>query len=190
MGMDKWFELIFMGPKDIRDLLLAKCSDFFRKELALYREAGVNLFLYANTLGSTDIVSIKQFDELAMPWMRKDLEGIDMNGLIYYCGSAKINRVLPKVFNDIGFGVFSMSPFDDIEEAKQLVDRQGIIAGVINDIKLLSWSEKEIRAEVKRIIDQGKGNGPFIFGTGLMPYNIPEESIRIMCEAAYEYGRF
>jgi uroporphyrinogen decarboxylase len=55
---------------------------------------------------------------------------------------------------------------------------------------LLQWSQDEIRAEVKRMIEAGKPGGKFLFGTLVMPYNIPEENIRAMLAAAYEYGRF
>jgi uroporphyrinogen decarboxylase len=61
---------------------------------------------------------------------------------------------------------------------------------VINDIMLLEWSPEEIRAEVKRMIAAGKPGGKFLFGTLVMPYNIPEENIRTMLAAAYEYGSF
>jgi len=190
MGMDKWFELLFMGPPDVRDLLLEKCSEFFRKSLAAYREAGANLFLYANSLGSTEIVSMKQFDELTVPWMKRDLDGVDVNGLIYYSGSAKINPVISRVIEETGIRVYSLSPFDDISEAKQMLDGPGIIGGVINDIMLFKWSEEEIRTEVQRIVNQGKQGGRFLLGTGLMPYGIPENKIRAFCEAAYEFGHY
>jgi uroporphyrinogen decarboxylase len=79
---------------------------------------------------------------------------------------------------------------DDIAEGKRLVAGRGLTCGVINDIMLLQWSQDEIRAEVKRMIEAGKPGGKFLFGTLVMPYNIPEENIRTMLAAAYEYGRF
>jgi uroporphyrinogen decarboxylase len=61
---------------------------------------------------------------------------------------------------------------------------------VINDIMLIDWNRDQVRAEVKRIIEAGKPGGRFLFGTLVMPYEIPEENIRALVEAAYEYGRF
>ena len=63
-------------------------------------------------------------------------------------------------------------------------------AGVINDIKLIDWSKDQIRNEVKRIIGEGMPGGKFFFGTLVMPYSIPEENIRILLEAAYEFGTY
>lgn len=190
MWMEKWFELLFMGPTDLRDELLEKCSDFFRKELIAYKEAGVDVFVYSNPFGSTDFISMEQFENLTLPWMKRDLEGMDMGGLVYYCGSAKFNKVIDKVIKELGFGVFYLSPLDDIKEGKELVKGRGLTCGVINDIKLLEWSEDEVRAEVKRMIDAGKEGSRFLFGTLVMPYNIPQKNIRALCEAAYEYGKW
>jgi len=188
MGMDKWFELMFMGPKDVRDELLAKCSKLFRKELEAYKAMGVDVFVYSNPFGSTDFVSIKQYDELSLPWMKKDLEGFDMSGLVYYCGSARFNKVLNRAIEDLNFGAHYLSPLDDVAEARDIIAERGLTCGVINDIKLLDWTKEEIRAEVKRIIDAGRVSKRFLFGTLVMPYGIPDENIKTMCDAAYEYG--
>lgn len=188
MGMDKWFELMFMGPKDVRDELLAKCSELCRKEIEAYKAVGVDVFVYSNPFGSTDFVSLKQYDELSMPWMQKDLAGFDTAGLVYYCGSARFNKVIDRVFDKLGLSTHYLSPLDDIDESVEIIAERGLACGVINDIKLLDWSKDEIRAEVKRIISAGMKSKKFLFGTLLMPYNIPEENIRTLCEAAYEYG--
>jgi hypothetical protein len=41
---------------------------------------------------------------------------------------------------------------------------------------------------VKKIMDAGKKGSKFLFGTLVMPLAIPEESIRRMLDAAYEFG--
>jgi uroporphyrinogen decarboxylase len=46
----------------------------------------------------------------------------------------------------------------------------------------------EIRSEVKKMMEEGKKTNKFLFGTLLMPYGIPEENIKAMCDAAYEFG--
>jgi PAS domain-containing protein len=54
MGFDNWMELLFNGPVDVREELLAKCHDFFVKETAAYRDAGANVVVYSNPFGSSD----------------------------------------------------------------------------------------------------------------------------------------
>ena len=73
MGIEKWMELLLFGPTEIRDELLEKCSDFFAKHHAAYKNAGADVFVYANPFGSTDFVSMNQFNDLSLPWCNQKL---------------------------------------------------------------------------------------------------------------------
>jgi uroporphyrinogen decarboxylase len=188
MGMDKWFELMFFGPHEVRDELLVKCCDFFHKEVTAYRNAGADVILYANPFGSTDFIPMKQFHNLSMPWMKKDLEPVGVDDAVYYCGSSRMNNVIDSVYQQLNLKTFYLSPNDDVSEGKKIVANRGLTWGVINDIRLIDWTEAEVRSEVKRIIEAGMAGGKFGFGTLVMPYKIPERNIRAMLEAAYHYG--
>jgi uroporphyrinogen decarboxylase len=190
MGMDKWFELLFFGPPAVRDELLAKCCDFFHKEVTAYRNAGADIILYANPFGSTDFIPMKQFHNLSMPWMKKDLEPVGVNDAVYYCGSSRMNNVIDSVLEQLNIKTFYLSPNDDVAAGKKIVANRGLTWGVINDIRLIDWTEQEVRNEVKRIIDAGMTGGKFGFGTLVMPYKIPERNIWAMLEAAYQYGSY
>ncbi|TAN42543.1 MAG: uroporphyrinogen decarboxylase [Nitrospirae bacterium] len=189
MGMDKWMELFLLGPASVRDELLAKCSEFFKKEITAYRNAGADVFVYANAFGSTDFVPMRLFKELSLPQMEKDLS-VGTDGVVYYCGGARMNAVLQQVIDKLGLGAYYLSPLDDIAEGKRIIGERGLTCGVINDIKLIDWTPEEIRSEVKRMLEAGMPGGKFLFGTLVMPYGIPEGNIRAMLEAAYEYGRY
>lgn len=189
MGMEKWMELLMLGPAELRDELLTKCSEFTRRELRTYREAGADMILYANPFGSTDLMPKRFVETMSIPWMERDLAESGTAGVIYYCNAARENDVIEPVLERVGFDAFYLSPLDDIAEAKRRVAGRALTFGILNDIRLVDWSRDEIRAEVKRIIEAGKPGGRFLFGTLLMPYAIPEENIRTMLEAAYELGR-
>ncbi|MFH1196446.1 MAG: uroporphyrinogen decarboxylase family protein [bacterium] len=190
MGMEKWLELMFIGPFELRDMLLEKCNDFFIKEVKAYRDGGADVIVYSNPFGSTDIVPMSFFMETSLKWIKKDISGVGTSGMVYYCGMARFNDVINTVIEQTGIGVYYISPLDDLAEAKRIIAGRALTCGVFNDIKLIDWSESEIKDEVKRIIDAGMPGGKFLFGTGVMPYSIPEKNIRIMLEAAYEYGAF
>jgi len=53
---------------------------------------------------------------------------------------------------------------------------------------MIDWRPDKVRQEVRRIVLAGKPGGRFLFGPLLMPLAIPEENIRAMLEAAYQYG--
>jgi uroporphyrinogen decarboxylase len=190
MGMDKWMELLLLGPTDLRDELMRKCSEFFQKEVAAYRAAGANVLIYSTPFGSPSIVGKKRFQEFSLPWMKRDLAPGGVGGLVYYCGMAPFNNVITQVMSELNINIHYISPMADLAEAKALIGSRGLTCGVIDDIRLTRWTPDETRAEVKRLCEIGKPGGHFLFGTGVMPMAVPEANIKAMLEAAFEFGRF
>jgi uroporphyrinogen decarboxylase len=188
MGMEKWLDLLLNGPADARETLLAKCSEFFQREVAALREAGADIFVYSNPFGSVDMVPMKLFRELSLPWMERDLAAGGVDGVVYYCGGARMTAVISQVIDRLGIRTFYLSPMDDIRAAKEVVAGRALCAGVFNDIQLIGWSKEQIRDEVRRMLRDGMPGGKFFFGTLVMPYKIPEENIRSMLDAVYEFG--
>ena len=197
MGMDKWMELLLTGPADLRDLLLAKCTEFFQKEVAAYRAAGANVLVYSTPFGSAYFVGRKRFESFSLPWMKCDLAPGGVGGIVYYCGMAPFNEVIAQVMDELDINIHYISPLANLAEAKRIIDARlpakggkGLTCGVIDDIKMIQWTAEETRAEVKRMCEIGKPNGHFLFGTGVMPMAIPEANIIAMLDAAFEYGAF
>lgn len=190
MGMENWMELLMIGPVEVRDLLLEKCSDFFRKEIEAYRNAGADILVYADPYGSTDIIPMKLFKDLSLKWMKRDLEPGGLNGVVYYVGGARLNSVADEVIREVGIHAYYPGPLDDVTESMRIINDRALCAGVINDIKLLDWTPGQVREEVRRIVQGGlQVNNKFFFGTVVMPYGIPEENINAMILAAKEFGR-
>jgi uroporphyrinogen decarboxylase len=191
MGMDKWMELL-MSKKgelvELREELLRKCSDFFQKEIAAYRAAGANVLIYSTPFGSTSFVSKKQFQEFSLPWMERDLAAGGVENILYYCGMAPFNDVIGQIQEKFGISSYYISPMSDLAQAKEIIGQTALTCGVIDDIQMIHWTAEQTRAEVKRICEIGKVGGHFLFGTGVMPLQIPEENIRAMLAAAFEYG--
>jgi uroporphyrinogen decarboxylase len=190
MGMDKWMELLLTGPADIRDELLKKCSEFFHKEVAAYRAAGANVLIYSTPFGSTSFVGMKRFQQFSMPWMQRDLAPGGIDNIVYYCGMAPFNNVIAQVMDELKIKTHYISPLADLAEAKAIIGKRGLTCGVIDDIKMIHWSPEQTRAEVKRLCEIGMVDQHFLFGTAVMPLSVPEENIRAMIDAAFEYGRY
>ncbi|CAG0954706.1 partial uroporphyrinogen decarboxylase, partial [Anaerolineae bacterium] len=121
MGMDKWMELLFMGPVAVRDELLNKCHDFFAKEMLAYRQASADVLIYSNPFGSTDLVPVKYFMEHALPWIEKDIRAVGTQGVVYYCGMARFNKVIDIVLERTGIGVYYLSPLDDLGQGIKII---------------------------------------------------------------------
>jgi uroporphyrinogen decarboxylase len=194
MGMEKWLELLMMGPFDLRDELLRKCSDFFQKEVAAYRAAGANVLIYSTPFGSTSFVGMKRFQQLSLPWMRRDLEPGGMACIVYYCGMAPFNNVIEQILDEFHIGTYYISPLADLAEAKRIIGERALTCGVIDDIKMIHWTPEQTRAEVRRMCAigmrtaDGQPSYRFLFGNGVMPLAVPEDNIRTMIEAAFDFG--
>jgi len=187
MGMEKWMELVLSGPADIRDELMRKCSDFCQQEIKALRQGGAHVILYATSFGSPYFIPKKMISDWAMPWMQQDLkEG--GGGIVYYCGGAPMLAAVDQAIEQLGVGVYYISPLDDLSKAKDIINTRAVTCGVIDDIKMIRWTPEQTRAEVERLIEIGKPGGHFLFGSSLMPLELPEENIQAMIQAAFEFG--
>jgi uroporphyrinogen decarboxylase len=190
MGMDRWMHLLLLGPATLRDELLAKCSDFCIRQAAALRAAGADLVAYTNPVASADFLTPRLFRELALPSILRDIEAMGTAGTVYFCGGGRILPTIEPLLAATGLGAFYLNPYDDVAEAKRILSGRGLCIAAINDIRLIDGTAAEIRADVRRIMAAGAPGGGFLFGTLLMPSMIPEDSIRVMIEAAHEYGSY
>lgn len=188
MGMEKWLPLLLNGPEEPRNELLEKCHEFFVLEVEAYRAAGADILIYSNPFGSTDFVSHDFFRERSLPWIKKDMAVVGSGDMVYYCGSARFNKVIDEVFSETRIPSYYLSPLDDLTEGKLILANRGLCCGIINDIRMIDWTPEQVRAEVKRLVEAGKPGGNFLLGTLVMPYQIPDENIRAFMDAAVEYG--
>lgn len=190
MGIGPWIDMALWGDAILRDELLKVCSRFCAMEVAALRSAGADLIVYVNPVASATFIRPDKFRQLALQWVINDLEQGGYKGVVYFNGGGKINPILADIQNSTGIGAYYLNPFDEIGEARRILGQQPLIAGAINDIRLIDWSPEEVEQEVQKIMEAGKKAGGFIFGTLMMPYRIPEANIRAMIDAAMKYGRY
>lgn len=190
MGIGQWLDLFLNGDPGLRNLLLEKCSQFCSRQIIALRKAGADLIVYVNPVASATFITAQKSRQLALPWVIKDLEEPGASGVVFFNGGGKINPILADLQANTGIGAYYLNPFDDIREARQILGPQALIAGSINDIRLIDWSPEEIDREVERIMQAGKQSGGFIFGTLMMPFRIPEENIRALVAAAIRHGSY
>jgi uroporphyrinogen decarboxylase len=190
MGMEKWLDLLYTGPRDKVQLLLNKCSEYVRKKTKIYLEQGVTMVAYFNPLGSAAFVTPAQFDKEILPFVKSDMAGLDTGRIVYFNGGGIINPLIPSLLENTSLQAFYINPMDSIKEARNMIAHRGLLAAAINDIPLINQSKQEIRAEVKRIMKEGAPGGGFIFGTLVMPLAVGEIRIRTMLEAAFEFGAY
>lgn len=187
--MEKWIPVLLGPPTTERQALLDKCHEFFVKEVKAYRDGGADVIIYANPFASTDLLPERLVRELVLPLVQRDIEAVGPEGLVFYCGGARVVPTIEAVLERTGLRAFYLSPLDDLAEAKRLIGARALCCGVLNDIKLLRWTPAEVGAEVARMLSVGMPGDHFLFGSLVMPLGIPEANIRTMVETACTLGR-
>lgn len=190
MGIGPWLELCLWGDPQLRETLLQLCSRFCTAKIQALCEAGADFIIYTNPVASSSFITPDKFRERALPWVLRDLESVGTAGLVYFNGGGIINPILADLQQNTAIGAYYLNPFDDIAEARQILGPNKLLVGTINDIPLLTWSPAEIDVEVRRIMTEGKAAGGFIFGTLMMPCNIPAANIQALMQAAQDHGRY
>ncbi|MFZ5949897.1 MAG: uroporphyrinogen decarboxylase family protein, partial [Candidatus Rifleibacteriota bacterium] len=140
MGMEQWFDLLFTGPAEVKDLLLHKCHEFFVKELNAYRNNGANVIVYSNPFASTDFVPMNFFHKSSLPWVKKDIDAVGLDGLVFYCGMSRMNPVIETLIDQVGFPVFYPSPRDNLKESCEIIKNRALTCGVIDDLAMVAWN--------------------------------------------------
>lgn len=190
MGIGQWMDLFLNGDPGLRELLLEKCSQFCSRQIIALRAAGADIIVYTNPVASATFITPQKFRQLALPWLLEDLKEPGPAGIAFFSGGGCINPILSDIKSHTGIGAYYLNPFDDIAEARQILGPEAMIVGAINDIRLLDWTPAEISQEVERIMSVGRCAGGFIFGTMMMPFDIPEENISALVSAAIAQGRY
>lgn len=190
MGIEKWLELLLIGPEELKRLLLTKCSDFTIRLIEEWRATGADMLAYSNAVGTTDFFNPQQIEDLALEWIARDYSTPGAAGMSYFSGGGEINKTIPFIKRKAGVTSFYLHPNDDIAEAKAMLKGEALLAAPINDIMLLNWNDDEIHREVKRIMSEGMQGGGFIFGTFVMPFKIPSHKISTLVRAAHEFGTY
>lgn len=187
MGAEKWLELLICGPTSLRDELLAKCSLFVQRHIQACRQAGAQLIVYAAPFSTPGMLTPSLCQSIGYPWIEKDLQLPGPADIVLHGGGMPLLPLLGQLLEKLPIATCYLHPFDDIIAAKAIIAGRALCTGTINDIRLLSWSDSEIETEVTRILDAGIHGGGFCFGTLAMPFDIADQSIRVMIDSVTRY---
>jgi hypothetical protein len=83
---------------------------------------------------------VKSISENQDANLAQHFSAVGTGGAVYYCGTARLNKVIGIVIERTSIGVYYLSPLDDIAEGKCIIAGRALTCGVINDIRLIDWS--------------------------------------------------
>jgi uroporphyrinogen-III decarboxylase len=108
---------------------------------------------------------------------------------VLFCSDGNFDEFLDDLA-EAGAEGFILEPLTDLKRIVERYGRSHVIIGNVDSRILQYGSPDEIRAEVKRCADLGRGCPGYFFAVGnQIPYTVPIPSIECYLEAIEQYGK-
>ena len=190
------------ADSELTNFILDKVTGFYYDYFQrIFEEAGdlIDIFRLADDIGAQEnlFVSPKTLRSYFGPRIRKfaDLaHQYDIKVMFYTDGN--VRRVIPDL---IEWGVDMLDPvqpeipaMNAVELKQEFGDRLSFSGGISAQDILPMGSVEDVRAEVKRVIEQFGPGGGYILSPGhpSLQGDIPAENIMAMYQAGLEYGKY
>lgn len=142
-------------------------------------------------LASGSVISDEMFSRVVLPRLRSQVDYLhrfDMDVTLHVCGDT--GRAL-RALADTGADLLSLDKID-LSEAVSVVGDRCRLVGNVSPTSLLLGSPADVRAEVERAVEAGRGNPKgFVVSTGCeLPVATPSGNIRAFVETVEEMGEY
>lgn len=152
-----------------------------------YKAVGADAIFIEECLASADLLSPRQFEELALPYEDRLLQAIHDEGLptvFYFCGD--VMPLLP-MMKELPWDAFAVEEtkkgFEiEIGDVRQAIGDDRALLGNLAAVLVRDGPEEEIEAEARRQFEAA-GGGPFAFSNG-SPFTLdtPPEKVEFFCD--------
>ena len=155
-------------------------------------EMGVGIG-FADPVSSTNLISVKQYEEFSLPYFQKNVDYIKSFGRgcgLHICGTS---RKLWELLNKTGIGTFGPDNVEDMAEAKRVLGPNMCIQGNVPPVEVMKLGTphdvlRSARESIYKAYDSPKG---FVLTSGCqMPMNTPKENMLALMDAARLFGRY
>jgi uroporphyrinogen decarboxylase len=140
----------------------------------------------ADPTASGDLISKKQFEKFAMPYLKKFTDWAkskNAHTLVHICGNTTDRLDL---FPGTGASCISLDHKTDIVKAKEVLHGKMCFGGNVDPVKImLNGSAQDVENESRAIIEKAGTEGGFVLMPGCdIPPTVPYENIRKFIEVA------
>ncbi|MDY4696391.1 MtaA/CmuA family methyltransferase [Selenomonas montiformis] len=155
IGITPFLKAMFKTPEKIEPFLETglQAAITFGKG---YIEAGADAIVIEDMMASLDMISPKNYRQLAEPYEKRLIEALDVPVIIHICG--KLDKVMLDIAST-GCAGISVESAVDIPAAKEAFRANGIKTPIIGDISpsgvLLNGTPEEIKDAVKSALSRG-----------------------------------
>jgi uroporphyrinogen decarboxylase len=173
--------------------LVEKILDFATELLIHLYEPVVNdgtleVISLADPTASGDLVSKKQFERFALPYLKKFTDWAkskNVHTLLHICGDTT-DRI--ELFPETGASCISVDHKTDIARSKELLYGKMCFAGNVNPVEvMLQGSVELVESSCKQIVGAAGTDGAFVLMPGCdIPPDVPYENITKFIQVAQE----
>jgi uroporphyrinogen decarboxylase len=189
LGFEAYLWLMAEQPELFEQLMRLNeefCVAWANAQLA----AGATAICYFDPLSSTTMVPREQALRMSFPIIRRTLARFHGPAVIHFASG----RCLPLAAElaqsgAVGVGV---SMLEDLAALKAAFAGKLGLLGNLNGIAMRRWSQAEAEAAVKAAIAAAGPGGGFILSDnhGEIPFQVPEETLLAISEAAHRWGTY
>ncbi len=150
---------------------------------------GLKVISLADPTASGDLISKKQFQVFALPYLKRFTDWARSHGahtLVHICGDTT-DRL--ELFPETGASCISLDHKVNIARAKEVLGGKMCFAGNVDPVKvMLQGSVAEVESECKRIIETAGLDGGFVLMPGCdIPPTVPYENIQKFISVARDW---
>ncbi len=155
----------------------------------LVSDGSLDLLSIADPTASGDLISKKQFEKFALPYLKKLTDWArskNAHTLVHICGNTTDRLDL---FPLTGASCISLDHKTDIAKAKELLHGKMCFAGNIDPVKImLQGTVQEVEDACKQVIQTAGTDGGFVLMPGCdIPPTVPYENIQKFIQVAREW---
>lgn len=174
---------------------ISELGEYLLRVLARVLESGVKVILLDESWVGVGL-SGAVFDEFILPYDKKLVELAHSKGvLVDYHNCGRVRAVLSGMVNTGADVLEPLQPLSlngnmGLAEAKQRVEGRIALYGGLNERVLISDDPQEVRAEVRRCIEEAAAGGGYAIRCGGQIFEANLKNIEVMTRAVQEYGRY
>ena len=177
------------------DILKEAIKFFTELQIEWGREqikAGAHAIWIGDCVASSNFISPVIYEKFAAEGLKEVTKEIKKIGGITYYHAAEKSKSHLNIMPDLGIDIVNIGEGIDIKEAKEILMGKVCISGNLSPIKILAnRTAEDVKKETKRIMEEGKKEGGFIFNTEEgIPYYTPVKNIQAMMDTAKEYSYY
>lgn len=188
MGFESWLET-FLFDREGADKVLAYTSKFWHNWAEELAGTGITGVMVTEGFSLAEICHRQLFEERVLPFLTEMLARLKIPKIFHHAGGG-ISHILDLVNNLDGITGIALGAKDNILEARNIVGREKLLLGNIDNIVFPSASREQIYDKSMEILNIMVGRGPFILANsgGDIPLNTPVENIQALFQAAIDKG--